>query len=116
MGDEWFPSGTPMLQPFITNFVDNPIMVQFVHRWLAWVVAAAALLLAARAWSRGFRIEAFALVGAVTLQILLGIATLLTGVELWIAVAHQAMAALLLAASVTAANSIGRRSEQASPR
>ena len=116
MGDEWFPSGTPMLQPFITNFVDNPIMVQFVHRWLAWVVAAAALLLAARAWSRGFRIEAFALVAAVTLQILLGIATLLTGVELWIAVAHQAMAALLLAASVTAANSIGRRSEQASPR
>ncbi|HEX8534850.1 MAG TPA: COX15/CtaA family protein [Allosphingosinicella sp.] len=114
MGDEWFPSGTPMLQPFITNFVDNPIMVQFVHRWLAWVVAAAALLLAARAWSRGFRIEAFALVAAVTLQILLGIATLLTGVELWIAVAHQAMAALLLAASVTAANSIGRRSAQAS--
>ena len=115
MGDEWFPSGTPMLQPFITNFVDNPIVVQFVHRWLAWAVAAAALLLSARAWAGGFQLRAGALIAAVTLQILLGIATLLTGVELWIAVAHQAMAALLLAAAVAAANGIGSRTGRARP-
>jgi cytochrome c oxidase assembly protein subunit 15 len=115
MGDEWFPSGTPMLQPFITNFVDNPIMVQFVHRWLAWGVAAAALLLSARAWSRGLHLHAAALIAAVTLQIVLGIFTLLTGVELWIAVAHQAMAALLLAATVVAANALGRRTAKGVP-
>lgn len=107
MGDEWFPAGTPMLQPFITNFVDNPIMVQFVHRWLAWAVAATALLLSARAWLRGFQLQAAALVAAVTLQVVLGIATLLTGVELWIAVAHQAMAASLLAATVAASHGMG---------
>ena len=115
MGDEWFPSGTPMLQPFITNFVDNPIVVQFVHRWLAWAVAAAALLLSARAWAGGFQLRAGALIAAVTLQILLGIATLLTGVELWIAVAHQAMAALLLAAAVAAANGIGSPARRGRP-
>jgi cytochrome c oxidase assembly protein subunit 15 len=109
MGGEWFPSGTPMLQPFITNLVDNPVVVQFVHRWLAWIVAAAALLLAARAWGRGLETGAALLVGAVGLQIGLGIATLLTGVELWIAVAHQAMAALLLASMVATAHGLGER-------
>jgi cytochrome c oxidase assembly protein subunit 15 len=109
MGEEWFPSGTPMLQPFLANLVDNAIVVQFVHRWFAWVVAAAALALAYRAWMRGFRAAAIAVAVTVTLQILLGIATLLSGVELWIAVAHQAMAALLLAAIVAAAHGLGSR-------
>jgi cytochrome c oxidase assembly protein subunit 15 len=109
MGDEWFPSGTPMLQPFITNLADNPVVVQFVHRWLAWVVAAAALLLAARAWARGLQMRASALIAAVAFQIGLGIATLLSGVEIWVAVAHQAMAALLLAAMVAVSHGLGER-------
>lgn len=107
MGDEWFPAGTPMLQPFIVNLADNPIVVQFVHRWLAFVVAGLAVALALKSWSRGRRAEGAALIAAVTIQILLGIATLLTGVELWIAVAHQAMAALLLATMVATAHSLG---------
>ena len=109
MGDEWFPSGTPMLEPFIVNFADNPIVVQFVHRWLAFVVAALAVGLALKAWRRGLQVPATALIAAVALQIWLGIATLLTGVELWIAVAHQAMAALLLAAAVWTAHDLGGR-------
>ena len=51
MGDEWFPSGTPMLEPALRNLVDNPIVVQFVHRWLAWGVAAVLALVAATALS-----------------------------------------------------------------
>ena len=109
MGEEWFPSGTPMLEPFIANFVDNAIVVQFVHRWLAWIVAAAALVVAVYAWSRGARLAAAALVVTLLLQIVLGIATLLSGVELWVAVAHQAMAALLLASLVAAAHRLGTR-------
>lgn len=109
MGDEWFPAGTPMLEPFIVNFADNPIVVQFVHRWLAFVVAALAVALGLQAWQRGLHAQAAAVIATVTLQIWLGIATLLTGVELWIAVAHQAMAALLLASIVVAAHSLGER-------
>ena len=104
MGDQWFPTQAPLLQPFLRNFADNPVMVQFVHRWLAFAVAAAAFVLARGAWRAGGREAAAALLVAVTMQILLGILTLLTGVELWIAAAHQATAVLLLAAILVAAH------------
>jgi heme a synthase len=107
MGEEWFPSGTPMETPFLRNFADNPVIVQFVHRWLAFVVAGAAIWLGLRAWRRGLRSEGSALIAAVALQILLGILTLLSGVQIDIAVAHQGMAALLLAAAVVAAHRLG---------
>jgi cytochrome c oxidase assembly protein subunit 15 len=45
----------------------------------------------------------------VTLQIVLGIATLMSGVQIDIAVAHQGNAALLLIATVFAAHAIGGR-------
>ncbi len=109
MGDEWFPAETEMYDVLLRNFVDNPIVVQFVHRWLAFVVAAVAIWLGLRAWARGFRQDGAALIGAVLAQILLGILTLLSGVEIDIAVAHQGMAALLLAAMATAAHRLGER-------
>jgi heme a synthase len=109
MADEWFPSETPMLTPWLRNLVDNPIVVQFVHRWLAFVFAAAALLLASRAWARGLHMEAAALVLAVVVQILLGIFTLLTGVDITVAAAHQGMAALLLGAVLVAAHRLGQK-------
>jgi cytochrome c oxidase assembly protein subunit 15 len=108
MGDQWFPAETPMLRPFLVNFVDNPIMVQFVHRWLAFVVAGFVIILAVRAMRSGFKGAGHAVIAAVTIQILLGIATIVTGVELWIGVAHQGMAALLLAAIIHAAHRIGQ--------
>ncbi|HEU0097294.1 MAG TPA: COX15/CtaA family protein [Allosphingosinicella sp.] len=115
MGDEWFPADAPMLEPFLRNFADNPILVQFIHRWLAFAVAAAALVLARGAWLAGHRPAAGALAGAVTVQILLGIFTLLSGVELWIAASHQGMAVLLLAASLVAAHRLGEGARAAPP-
>src|SRR5215213_7817370 len=109
MGDQWFPAETAMLEPFLRNFADNPIMVQFVHRWLAFAVAAAALVLARAAWRKGHGEAAILLVALVALQILLGISTLLSGVELWIAAAHQATAVLLLAATLVTAHRLGER-------
>jgi cytochrome c oxidase assembly protein subunit 15 len=108
MGDEWFPADAPMLEPYLRNFVDNPIVVQFVHRWLAFVFAGAALLLAAKAWARGLQMEAAALVASVTVQILLGIFTLLTGVDIYVATAHQGMAALVLGAVLICAHRLGQ--------
>ena len=57
----------------------------------------------ARPAARGAR----PLIGAVCAQIMLGILTLLSGVQIDIAVSHQAMAVLLLAAMVTAAHRLG---------
>jgi cytochrome c oxidase assembly protein subunit 15 len=109
MGADWFPAGTPMLDPWLRNFVDNGIVVQFVHRWLAWIVAAFAWALAFAAWRRALPLHAAAVAGAVFLQILLGILTLLSGVHLWVAVCHQGMAALLLAAITATAHRLGER-------
>ena len=109
MGDEIFPSATQWMRPLIRNFADNPVVVQFVHRWLAFAVAGLAIWLGTRAWRRGFWEEGALLIGAVSAQVLLGILTILSGVEIDIAVAHQAMAVLLLGAAVTAIHRLGER-------
>jgi heme a synthase len=107
MGEQFFPENAPMIEPFAANFVDNPVVVQFVHRWLAFVAAAAIWLVAWRAWKSGERRLGAALAAAVALQIWLGIMTLLTGVWIWIGVAHQAMAAVLLGLLVATAHRLG---------
>ncbi|HKR23683.1 MAG TPA: COX15/CtaA family protein [Allosphingosinicella sp.] len=107
MGETLYPAGAEWMRPALRNFVDNPIMVQFVHRWLAFVVAGAVLWLAAQAWRRRFHQEALLLAGALLAQLLLGILTLLSGVQIDIAVAHQGMAALLLGATLSAAHRLG---------
>ena len=109
MGETFYPVGAEWMEPALRNFADNPVTVQFVHRWLAFVVAGLALALALRAWLRGLRMEAAALIGAVTAQIMLGILTILSGVQIDIAVAHQGMAVLLLGAVITASHALGAR-------
>ena len=106
MGDEWFPTGTVMLSPWFANLVDNPVVVQFVHRWWAFAAAAGLIWLGIAAMRAGDRRGGSVLHGLVLIQISLGIATLVSGVALWIAVAHQGMAALLVAASLWCAHSV----------
>ena len=113
MGDALFPAGVPMLSPGWTNAVDNPVVVQFIHRWLAFAAAAALLWLATRAAKVGSA-AAYWVAGLVTLQIMLGIATLATGVQIAVAVAHQVNAALLLLSTVAAAHAVGRRTAKVS--
>ncbi|WP_408014332.1 COX15/CtaA family protein [Rhizorhabdus dicambivorans] len=109
MGDQWFPSGgwNPALG--IANLWDNPIVVQFIHRWWAWVAAFAALALARAARNHGAKGPVQAVAALVALQIGLGIATLMTGVQIDIAVAHQAAAVLLLAAVLWAGHAVGQK-------
>ena len=106
MGDSLFPAGGWQPGLGAANLAWNPVVVQFVHRWWAWVVAIAVALLAGETWRAGGRLPARAMVAALTAQIALGIATLITGVELPIAVAHQAVAALLLAGILWAAHAL----------
>jgi cytochrome c oxidase assembly protein subunit 15 len=114
MGDAWFPAGGWNARlSTAANLVDNPIAVQFVHRWWAWVAAIAVLSIAAAARRRGVSAPAILIAVAVVAQILLGIATLLSGVALPIAVAHQATATLLVGATVWGAHAIGRETARA---
>ncbi|WP_374944445.1 COX15/CtaA family protein, partial [Sphingomonas sp.] len=97
-----------MLSPAWTNAIDNPVVVQFIHRWFAFAAAAGLLWLSVAATRVGSQ-AGFLVTGLVALQIMLGIATLMTGVQIGVAVAHQANAALLLIAAVAAAHAIGRQ-------
>ena len=88
-------------------FTHDPFLLHFLHRWWAWV-AVAALVVMARKVPPLDRRASGAIHAAFGTQILLGIATVMTGVELWLAVSHQAVGALLVAAFAWGAHVVGR--------
>ncbi|MFZ4748330.1 MAG: COX15/CtaA family protein [Sphingomonas sp.] len=94
----------PDLVSRAADLIDSPVTVHFLHRSLAYAVAAAALLVSVRLWRAGAGVRALALGAAVTAQFGLGVATVLSGVAIPLGVAHQACGALLVAASVWAAH------------
>ncbi|WP_340588252.1 COX15/CtaA family protein [Erythrobacter alti] len=89
-------------------FLHDPFWLHFVHRWWAWI-AVAGLVVLARQVRPLDRRASIAIHSAFGTQIILGIATVMTGVELWIAVAHQFVGALLVAAFTWGAHVLGRR-------
>ncbi|WP_209349042.1 COX15/CtaA family protein [Pontixanthobacter sp. CEM42] len=85
----------------------DPYLLHFLHRWWAWVAVIALIVLARR--TRAFdRRASVAIHSAFGLQIILGIATVWTGVNIWVATAHQAVGALLVAATAWGIHLLGR--------
>ncbi len=84
----------------------DPFLLQFLHRWWAWV-AVAALVWLARRVRKADRFASVAVHTAFGVMVLLGIATVMSGVSLWIAAAHQLVGALTVAATVRAMHSDG---------
>ena len=93
---------------FLWAAAHDPFMIHFLHRWWAWV-AVAMLVWLARRVRRAERKASIAVHSAFGVQVLLGIATVMTGVALWLAVLHQLVGALLVAATAWAAHVAGRR-------
>lgn len=96
------PKGYARLEPFVLNWFENVAAVQFNHRLLATLTVLAALALSVWGLNRplalGQRLPLLLLAGAALLQWLLGIATLLLAVPVWLGALHQAGAILLLTA------------------
>jgi cytochrome c oxidase assembly protein subunit 15 len=69
----------------------------------------AALIVLARRVRQAERRASIAIHSAFGIQILLGIATVLTGVALWLAVLHQLVGALLVAATAWGTHLAGKR-------
>lgn len=90
----------------IWTLTHDPFLLHFLHRWWAWI-AVAALVWQARRVRKSDRMASIALHSAFGVMVLLGIATVLTQVELWIAAAHQLTGALLVASTVWAMHSDG---------
>ena len=108
MNDHLVPQGINWSGSFWATLSSDPYLVHFIHRWWAWIAAAMLMLLARRAKLARQRGASMALNAAVGTQILLGIATVMTGIALPLAVLHQAVGALVVAAAAWAAHASGQ--------
>ncbi len=95
MGGDWVPSEWLFYTPVYTNFLENPATVQWVHRVLAMLTGASCLWLINRLWVLRYKTEAVLLFLAVSLQITLGIITVLYIVPIKLALLHQCGAVIL---------------------
>ena len=110
MNGRFVPPEIFALEPWYLNFSNNIATVQFDHRLIAWLLA----ILVPWFWVRvrrnpvsdRARLGADLLLGALALQIALGIATLLLAVPVPLAAAHQAGALLVFSAALFAAHSL----------
>ena len=107
MQGSFFPEGIDWSQGVLHAVLYDPFLIHFIHRWWAWVVVALLIVLARKAKAVGNRAASIAVHCAFGTQILLGVATVMTGVALWIAVLHQLVGALLVAATVWACHAVG---------
>ncbi len=94
------PEGLFFQSPWWANFFENHLTVQFVHRIGAYALLAIALVHAVQAHRNALdpavERRAMVIAGLVLLQAALGVATLLTVVDLHLALTHQFLAAIVL--------------------
>ncbi|HEX7853323.1 MAG TPA: COX15/CtaA family protein [Sphingobium sp.] len=107
MNDHFVPEGIQWWGSLWLTLTSDHYLVHFLHRWWAWGAAVAIILMAKRLQKMEAPGLAFALLGLVMFQILLGVATVVTGVALPIAVAHQVSGAALLGLTVAGAHRLG---------
>jgi heme a synthase len=100
------PAGYGQLSPWWTNAFENPVAAQFHHRTLAIVVTILALTLAWRAGRSALApsvVRAVQALGVVvSVQLVLGVTTLLLAVPLPLGVLHQFTGVLALTAVLVA--------------
>ncbi|MDF8333499.1 COX15/CtaA family protein [Novosphingobium cyanobacteriorum] len=107
MQGSFFPAGIDWSRGGLFAFTHDPFLVHFVHRWWAWAVVVVLVVLARRL-RKTARPASIAVHSVFGTQILLGIATVWSGVSLWIAVLHQLTGALLVIATTWGAHALGR--------
>jgi heme a synthase len=111
MQGRFVPAGIEWRRSVLWAVTNDPYLIHFLHRWWAWAVVSA-LVVFARRVRRVSRPASIAIHSAFGTQILLGIATVMSGVAIWLAALHQAVGALLLAATVWGANAVGKPSPE----
>ena len=102
-----YPEGADWSQGALHALTNDPFLLHFLHRWWAWVVVVALIIFARRVRLVDRRASK-AIHNAFGTQILLGIATVLTGMNIVLAVSHQAVGALVVAAFTWGAHVNGR--------
>ncbi len=106
MNDSLLPTGVVWSSGVWSVINNDPYLIHYIHRWWAWVALAFLVVLArrVRSVSRGASIAINAAVGT---QVLLGIATVMTDVNIVLAVSHQGVGALVVAATAWGVHILG---------
>ena len=86
---------------------NDPITIHFIHRTWAWITVIFMIVLARRIRKQS-REASIAIHSSFGLQIILGIATILTSVNIVFAVSHQAVGALVVIATTWGVHLLGR--------
>jgi cytochrome c oxidase assembly protein subunit 15 len=107
MNGRVFPTEVLGSRPFGQLLIDDPSLVHFIHRWWAFVTVAALIVLARRVKPVNRR-ASVAIHIAFGTQLLLGIATVMSGVDIAFAALHQLTGALIVISVTWGAHSIGR--------
>jgi heme a synthase len=108
MNGQFVPEGIENHGTLWMTLTSDPYLIHFIHRWWAWILVAALVLLARRVKAAGERRASIAIHSAFGFQIILGIAAVLTGVNIAVAVLHQAIGALLVASTLWGAHILSR--------
>jgi len=110
MNGQFMPENVRAFGDLVKDLTDHKDGVQFVHRNLAWLVAAAFVAVAVHFRERvGMRKAWRWMLGAVLLQFTLGVLTLVTHVHIVLGVLHQVGALALLFTLLLALHGTGRR-------
>ncbi len=98
MGGQVIPDGMFDYVPWWSNFFENPALVQFIHRLVGYLVLAFAIVVWRRSRSCGNRKTKAAfnmLLAMVSVQVVLGITTVMLAAQMHVALNHQFGAILL---------------------
>jgi cytochrome c oxidase assembly protein subunit 15 len=107
MQGKFLPDGVDWSKGALFAAANDPYLIHFLHRWWAWVLVAALVVFARRVKPIDRR-ASVAIHSAFGTQILLGIATVMSGMNIVLAVLHQAVGALVVASVAWGAHVIGR--------
>jgi len=98
MAGRFFPPQAFAIEPLWRNFIENPGLVQFIHRMTGYALLAFGIVV----WLRGRRsahpktqVAFNAVMAALSVQIILGITTVLYEAAVPVALLHQGLAVLL---------------------
>jgi len=107
MNDNFVPEGIDFTFGAWAAVNNDPYLTHFIHRWWAWVTVGFLVLLS-RKIRKQSRMASIAIHSAFGIQIILGIATVMTGMNITLAVLHQAVGALVVAATAWGVHVLGR--------
>ena len=103
MGSSYFPDDSKYIEFLNINFFDNPSIVQFLHRNLAYLIVIIyiyLLILVFRDTNKIFRKPIMIIGISIFLQVVLGVVTLLSGVKIIYASLHQINSILVILSSL----------------